>query len=53
MEGTVKDVVDEQINKILCICNPDELETIEADLKAKFPDLSIVKSSFAVTVNDG
>ena len=45
MEGTVKDVVDEQINKILCICNPDELETIEADLKAKFPDLSIVKSS--------
>lgn len=34
-----------RINKILCICNPESILEIETNLKARFPDYSIVKSS--------
>lgn len=33
------------VHKILCICHPQSLEMIERDLKAQFPDCTIMKSS--------
>lgn len=44
-EGSVADAADDQINKLLCICNPEKIEAIEAGLKARFPMCSIAKSS--------
>lgn len=34
-----------EVNKILCICDPEKILEIEEKLKARFPDCSIVKSS--------
>lgn len=36
---------DSKINKILCICNPEHIIDIENNLKSRFPEYSIVKSS--------
>lgn len=44
-QGTIDDFADDQINKIMCICNTEKIEEIEAELKKQFPELSIVKSS--------
>ncbi|MDD3416606.1 MAG: Cof-type HAD-IIB family hydrolase [Lachnospiraceae bacterium] len=44
-QGTVDSITDDEINKILCICNPMKILEIEAKLKAAFPSYSIVKSS--------
>lgn len=44
-EGTVTEAADDQINKLLCICNPEKIEEIEAALKQRFPMCSIAKSS--------
>lgn len=44
-EGSVAEAADEQINKLLCICNPEKIEAIEAALKQRFPMCSIAKSS--------
>lgn len=45
MEGTVDSVTDPEVNKILCICNPEQTLVIERTLKEAFPGCSIVKSS--------
>lgn len=45
VQGTLSDIRDEQINKILCMCAPGTLEPIEQEVKAAFPDCSVVKSS--------
>lgn len=44
-KGTIDTIVDAEINKILCICNPAALLSIEHQLREKFPFLSIAKSS--------
>lgn len=45
-EGTIGLLSDqEEIGKILCMCNPDKTLAIERKLKEAFPMLSIVKSS--------
>lgn len=45
-EGTIGCLgVDRKINKILCMCNPDQILSIEEQLKREFPQLSIAKSS--------
>ena len=44
--GTVADLPDgAEIGKILCMCNPDKTDEIEAGLRKRFPSLSIVRSS--------
>lgn len=44
--GTVNDLPDgAEIGKILCMCNPDKTDEIEAGLRKRFPSLSIVRSS--------
>lgn len=45
VQGTVDTITDNQINKILCICNPQNMSDIEGKLKKAFPQYSIVKSS--------
>ena len=44
-EGLPKDLLGDEVHKILCICNPQKTVEIENELKAAFPQLSIVKSS--------
>lgn len=44
-QGTIDDITDNQINKILCICNPAQILDLEKNLKKVFPAYSIVKSS--------
>lgn len=34
-----------EVNKVLCMCNPEKIRDIEFSLKAAFPELSITKSS--------
>lgn len=36
---------DEKIGKLLCMCNPNETSKIEEGLRAKYPSLSIMRSS--------
>lgn len=43
-QGTLDSVVDSQINKILCICDPAVMPELERELKTAFPAYSIVKS---------
>lgn len=45
VQGTLSDIQDEQINKILCMCTPGTIEIVEREVKAAFPDCSVVKSS--------
>lgn len=45
VEGNLNTIEKEEIHKILCICNPDKTTSYEEIIKAKFPKLSIVKSS--------
>lgn len=45
VQGDVNSITDDEINKILCICNPEKILEIEEKLKEAFPDYSIVKSS--------
>ncbi len=46
VEGSVDDLPNgSDIGKILCMCNPQNTDEIEAGLKKKFPTLSIVRSS--------
>lgn len=44
-EGSLDDIKDKQINKILCLCNPEQIREMESKLKRKFPEASIVRSS--------
>ena len=45
-QGTVADIpVGAGVGKILCMCNPSRTVEIEEALKAKFPCLSIMRSS--------
>ena len=43
--GTVRDVAGEEVHKIMCICNPKESLRLEKDLKAAFPEETVVRSS--------
>lgn len=45
VQGTVDAAADAQINKILCICSPQDILEIEERLKKAFSDCSIVKSA--------
>lgn len=46
IEGTLSTLEEgAEVNKILCMCNPDATLQIEQLLKFEFPDLSIAKSS--------
>ena len=45
-KGSIDDIPNGmEIGKFLCMCNPEEIDEIEAVLKKKYPSLSIVKSS--------
>lgn len=44
-QASIEEVCGEEINKILCICNPEAILHIEEQLKNNFPSLSIAKSS--------
>lgn len=44
-QGSIADIENDEINKILCICNSTFILDIERKLKQKFPEYSIVKSS--------
>lgn len=44
-EGGIDTITGDEVNKILCICNPAKIIAIEEKLKAAFPACSIVKSS--------
>ncbi len=44
-QGSIDDFVDNQVNKILCICNKTQTNAIEKKLKERFPQYSIVQSS--------
>lgn len=45
MQGSVDTAADDQISKILCICDPAQVLEIEGRLKAVFPECSIVRSA--------
>ena len=45
IEGSISDIKEDEIHKILCICNINKTEEIENKLQKMFPFLSIVKSS--------
>lgn len=45
IEGNINSVSKDEVHKILCICNPDKILMIEKEIKDKFPNFSIVKSS--------
>lgn len=45
IKGSVDMIVDDQINKILCICNAEDTERLELAVKEKFPDCYVAKSS--------
>ena len=45
LNGSVDDVLNQTAHKILLICSPSESDRIESDLKARFPRLSVAKSS--------
>lgn len=46
IEGTVGDLpFGVEVGKVLCMCNSEQTERIEAALRAKFPCLSIMRSS--------
>ena len=45
INGNVNSVTKNEVNKVLCICNPSETIKIEKLLKEKFKDYSIAKSS--------
>lgn len=44
VQGTVDDAESDEINKILCVCDPDKIDRLENDIKGMFPDCSVVKS---------
>lgn len=44
-QGSIDMITDAQVNKILCICNPDKILEIEENLRRNFPEYSIAKSS--------
>lgn len=44
-QGSIDSITDNEVNKILCICNPEKTIEIEKKLKEAFPECSIVKSS--------
>lgn len=44
-QGSVDSISDDMVNKILCICQPENILGIEHRLKAAFPGYSIVRSS--------
>jgi len=44
-EGALEDIKGDTVHKILCMCNPEKLDEIEACLKTRFPQFSIAKSS--------
>lgn len=44
-QGSADSITEDEVNKILCICNPEKILEIEEKLKAAYPACSIVKSS--------
>ena len=44
-QASIDTITDNEVNKILCICNPEQILETEVKLKAAFPQYSIVKSS--------
>ncbi len=45
-EGTIESLAsDEQVHKILCMCDPGEIEKIERMLREQFPEVNVVRSS--------
>lgn len=44
-QGSIYSIKGNEVNKILCMCNPDKILDIEEKLKKAFPNYSIVKSS--------
>lgn len=44
-QGSIDSITGNEVNKILCICNPKKMPEIEEKLKEAFQDYSIVKSS--------
>lgn len=43
--GTVEDIEGDEVHKIMCICDPNESQRLERDLKAAFPKETVVRSS--------
>ena len=44
-QGTIDSIEADEVQKILCLCNPAETPMIEQRLKERFPELSIARSS--------
>lgn len=44
-QGSIDSIKGNEVNKILCMCNPNDILDIEEKLKEAFPNYSIVKSS--------
>lgn len=44
-EGTIASIERDEVQKLLCICDPAQTKAIERKLKERFPDLSIMLSS--------
>ena len=44
-EGDINSVTDNLVNKIMCMCRPDEIGRAENMIKAAFPQLSVMRSS--------
>lgn len=44
-QGPLETIAGDDVHKILCICNPRQILTIEQELKKAFPHLSIAKSA--------
>ncbi len=44
-EGTIGSIERDEVQKILCICNPEKTREIERRLKERFPELSIALSA--------
>lgn len=45
VQGSAQTAAQDEIHKVLCMCEPEQTELVEARLKAEFPQYSIVKSS--------
>lgn len=43
-EGDIHTIQDDIVNKIMCICNPEEIDGIEMQVEEKFPNCQVIKS---------
>ena len=44
-EGSVASIERDEVQKVLCLCNPEKTDEIEQRLRERFPGLAIAKSS--------